>query len=61
VIVLLDERTWTSGADTAMFVEHVHMAMRIGVHMSCVHEFPAVVGPPRHACDFARMVPPLML
>jgi len=55
MIVLLDERTWTSGADTAKFIEHIHMAMRIGVHISCVHEFPSIVGPLRHACDFARM------
>jgi len=55
VLVLLDARTWTSGADTAKFVEHIHKAMRIGVHICCVHELPAVVGPPRHACDFALM------
>jgi len=55
MLVLLDERTWTSGADTGKFVEHVHMAMRVGVHIFCVHEFPSVVGPPRHACDFALM------
>jgi hypothetical protein len=55
VLVVLDERTWTSGADTAKFVKHIHMAMRIGVHITCVHELPAVVGPSRHACDFALM------
>jgi len=55
MLVLLDKRTWTSGADTAKFVEHIHTAMRIGVHITCVHEFPAVVGLPRHACDFALM------
>jgi len=55
MLVLLDERTWTSGCDTASFIEHIHNAMRTGVHISCVHEFPAVVGPPRHACDFALM------
>jgi len=55
MLVLLDERTWTSGADTAKFVRHIHMALRIGVHIFCVHEFPAVVGPHRHACDFAQM------
>jgi len=55
VLVLLDERTWTSGADTAKFVEHIHMAMRTGVHICCVHEVPAVVGPHRHACDFTMM------
>jgi hypothetical protein len=57
VLILLDDRTWTSGDDTAKFVEHIHVAMRIGVHICCVHEFPAVVGPPRHACDFEMMVP----
>ena len=29
--------------------------MRAGVHLLCVHEFPSVVGPPRHECDFALM------
>jgi len=55
MLVLLDERTWTSGAETAMFVAHIHDAMRTGVHICCVHELPAVVGPHRHACDFALM------
>jgi len=55
VLVLLDERTWTSGDDTAKFVEHIHTAMRIGLHLTCVHEFPSVVGPPRHECEFALM------
>jgi hypothetical protein len=58
VLVLLDERTWTSGVDTANFIEHVHTAMRNGVNICCVHELPAVVGPSRHACDFTLMVPP---
>jgi hypothetical protein len=60
VLILLDERTWTSGAVTAKFVEHIHRAMRFGVHICCVHESPAVVGPPRHACEFALMVRPQM-
>jgi len=55
MLVLLDERTWTSGEDTAQFVEHIHDAMRIGVHLNCVHEFPAVVGPTRHECEFGLM------
>jgi len=55
MLVLLDERTWTSGEDTANFVEHIHEAMRLGVHLNCVHEFPAVVGPPRHECEFGLM------
>jgi len=55
MLVLLDERTWTSGADTAKFVAHILMAMRTGVHICCVHEVPAVVGPHRHACDFTMM------
>jgi len=55
MLILLDKRTWTSGADTAQFVEHIHLAMRVGVHISCVHELPAVVGPHRYACDFALM------
>ena len=55
MLVLLDERTWTSGETTAKLVEHIHEAMRKGVHLNCVHEFPAVVGPPRHECDFGRM------
>ena len=29
--------------------------MRLGVHMLCVHEFPSLVGPPRHECEFALM------
>ena len=29
--------------------------MAAGIHMLCVHEFPSVVGPPRHECDFALM------
>ena len=53
--VLLDDRTWTSGEDTAKLVEHIHQAMRLGVHLNCVHEFPSVVGPPRHSCDFNLM------
>jgi hypothetical protein len=60
VLILLDERTWTSGVDTATFVEQIHKAMRIGVHLICAHEFPSVVGPPRHACDFSQMVPSRM-
>jgi len=55
MLVLLDERTWTSGDDTAELVKHVHEAIRAGVNIVCVHEFLAVVGPERHACDFGRM------
>ena len=55
MLVLLDERTWTSGEDTAKLVEHIHQAMRLGVHLCCVHEFPSVVGPPRHECEFGLM------
>jgi len=52
MLVLLDARTFTSGDDTAKFVEHMHEAMRVGVHLNCIHEFPSVVGPPRHECEF---------
>ena len=52
MLVLLDRRTFMSGKDTAKFIEHMHQSMRIGVHMNCIHEFPSVVGPPRHECDF---------
>jgi len=52
MLVLLDDRTFTSGEDTAKFMEHVHDAMRAGVHLNCIHEFPSVVGPPRHECEF---------
>ena len=52
MLVLLDDRTFTSGEDTAKFVEHIHKAMRAGVHVNCIHEFPSVVGPPRHECEF---------
>ena len=55
MLVQLDDRTWTSGAQTAKLVEEIHAAMRIGVHLLCVHEFPAVVGPPRHECEFGLM------
>jgi len=55
MLVLLDERTWTSGDTTAKLVEHIHEAMRLGVHLNCAHEFPAVVGPPRHECEFGLM------
>ena len=52
MLVLLDARTFTSGDDTAKFVEHMHEAMRVGVHLNCIHEFPSVVGPPRYECEF---------
>merc|ERR1719271_1723889 len=52
MLVLLDDRTFTSGEYTAKFVEHMHEGMCVGVHMNCIHEFPAVVGPPRHECEF---------
>ena len=55
MLVLLDDRTWTSGEATAKFVEHIHEAMRKGVHLNCIHEFPSVVGPPRHECEFGLM------
>jgi len=55
MLVLLDARTFTSGDDTAKFVEHMHAAMRAGVHMNCIHEFPSVVGPARYECEFALM------
>jgi len=52
MLALLDDRTFTSGDDTAKFVEHLHEAMRKGVHINCIHEFPSVVGPPRQECEF---------
>ena len=55
MLCLLDARTFTSGDDTAKFVEHIHEAMRIGVHVNCIHEFPAVVGPKRYECEFGLM------
>jgi len=55
MLVLLDERTWTSGTDTAHLVEHIHSAMRAGVHIVCAHESPSVVGAPRHECEFDEM------
>jgi hypothetical protein len=58
MLVLLDERTWTSGKDTAHLVEHIHSAMRAGVHIVCAHESPSVVGAPRHECEFDEMVSP---
>jgi hypothetical protein len=55
MLVLLDYRTWTSGEQTAALVEHIHDAMRTGVHLVCVHEFPSLVGPARHECEFGMM------
>jgi hypothetical protein len=55
MLVLLDERTWTSGATTDGLVDDIHVAMAKGVHILCVHEFPSVVGPARHECEFALM------
>ena len=55
MLVLLDDRTWTSGETTAKFIAEIESAMAAGIHMLCVHEFPSVVGPPRHECDFALM------
>ena len=43
------------GREAAKLVEHIHEAMRTGVHLNCIHEFPAVVGPPRHECEFGLM------
>jgi hypothetical protein len=56
MLVLLDARTWTSGKDSTQFVEHIHEAYSLGVHLVCIHERPSVVGAPRHACEFAQMV-----
>ena len=56
MLLLLDERTWPSGEDTAQLVAHVHRAIQKGVPILCVHEFPSVVGPARYACEFSRMV-----
>jgi len=55
MLVLLDSRTWTSGEITAKLVEHIHEAMKIGVHLTCIHEFTSVVGPPRYECEFGLM------
>ena len=52
MLCLLDSRTFPSGEDTAKVVKHMHEAMRLGVHLNCIHEFPAVVDPPRHECEF---------
>jgi hypothetical protein len=55
MLVLLDDRTWTSGETTAAFIQELESGMAAGIHMLCVHEFPSVVGPPRHECEFALM------
>ena len=55
MLLLLDKRTWTSGEVTAKLVDDIHAALRAGVHILCVHEFPSVVGPPRHECEFSHM------
>jgi hypothetical protein len=55
MLVLLDDRTWMSGETTAKLMEEIESAMAEGIHMLCVHEFPSVVGPPRHECDFGLM------
>ena len=51
MLLLLDARTWTSGEDTASFVEHIHEATRTGVHNVCDHEYPSVAGPERIASE----------
>ena len=55
MLLVLDSRTWASGADTAGMIEDIHAAMRYGVHIICVHEFPSVVGPTRNQCEFGLM------
>jgi len=55
MLVLLDDRTWTSGETTKQLIEDIYAAMRLGVHLCCVHEFPSLVGKPRHECEFALM------
>ena len=52
MLVLLDARTWTSGKDTFHLGEHIEAALRSGVHLCCVHEFPSLLGSPRHASAF---------
>jgi hypothetical protein len=56
MLLLLDTRTWTSGAVTTELVAHIHLAMKTGVHIVCVHESLSVVGAARFECDFGRMV-----
>jgi hypothetical protein len=55
MLVLLDDRTWTSGETTAKLIAEIESGITAGIHMLCVHEFPSVVGPPRHTCDFGLM------
>jgi len=55
MLLLLDTRTWTSGAVTTELVAHIHLAMKTGVHIVCVHESLSVVGAARFECDFGRM------
>ena len=55
MLLLLDDRTWTSGETSKQLIEHLYAAMRLGVRVQCVHEFPSLVGPHRHECEFARM------
>ena len=59
MLVLLDSRTWTSGSESVRrLVEQIEAAMRTGMAICCAHEFPSVVGPHRHACDFDCMFGP---
>jgi len=55
MLVLLDNRTWTSEKTKERFVDDVQSAMTCGVHILCVHEFPSLVGDDRHACNFDLM------
>ena len=52
MLLLLDDRTWTSGNDAFALGEHIEAAFRMGIHIWCVHEFPSLLGSPRHASEF---------
>ena len=52
MLVLLDKRTWTSGENTFRLGEHIEAAVRLGLPICCAHEFPSLVGSPRHALEF---------
>ena len=55
MLVLLDNRTWTSGQATAALVKDVYAAMQIGLNICCAHERPSVVAMRSNACSFDRM------
>ena len=56
MLVYLTSRTWTSGDTSVAFARDVACAVRSGVHLLLVHEFPSIVcEDDRDACKFDNM------